>query len=363
MVPAPRLLFVPVSAARGTGEYARCVLIANAARERWPRARIHFVVSREAPYADRVPFDVTLLPSSPTFHVPEVRALIDRFRPHVVVFDNAGRSSQLAAARAAGARTVYVSSRVGRRRRAFRPQWLMRLDEHWIAYPEIIAGPLGWLERLLLRLLRGPQVRFLATLMPREDPQRAAAVLQRFGLIEDRYVLIAPGGGTSHRDMPHVPDIIAAAAVRIAARGIQTVLLGIAPPAGVEVPAALVRVPALPTDELVALIRAARVVVSNGADTLVQVMACGQPCVAVPMSPDQSLRLRRFEEAGVPVGVPLAQEAIVAGAMQLLENSAARELRAREVTRLGFRNELDTALDALGRLVDRSTADTVPRID
>ncbi len=44
----------------GTGEYARSAAIAHAARRRWPRAEIHFILSRQAPYAATVPFAATL---------------------------------------------------------------------------------------------------------------------------------------------------------------------------------------------------------------------------------------------------------------------------------------------------------------
>ena len=44
----------------------------------------------------------------------------------------------------------------------------MRLiDEHWIAYPELIAGGSGSLERAKLRLLRRPVVRYLDVIMAR----------------------------------------------------------------------------------------------------------------------------------------------------------------------------------------------------
>src|SRR5687767_11741061 len=67
-----RLLFAPVSAPQGMGEYARAREIAAAVARRRPDAQIHFVVSREASYAKDVPFPATLLPSSPTFHSKEV---------------------------------------------------------------------------------------------------------------------------------------------------------------------------------------------------------------------------------------------------------------------------------------------------
>ncbi len=130
------------------GEYARAVALATAAVQRWPELQVHFAVSRQAPYAEDTPFPKTLLPSSPTFHTAEVKELIRTFRPTLVVFDNAGRSAQIKAAAASGARVVYVSSRPKQRYKAFRTGWMRALTEHWIAYPEFIAGGLGLFEQL-----------------------------------------------------------------------------------------------------------------------------------------------------------------------------------------------------------------------
>jgi hypothetical protein len=107
----PRILFVPVSGAFGMGEYARSLSIARGCIEQWPEAQLHFVVSRQAPYAGSVPFPATLLDSSPTFHSKAVIELMETFQPTVVVFDNAGRTAQLRAARRRGARVVYISPR------------------------------------------------------------------------------------------------------------------------------------------------------------------------------------------------------------------------------------------------------------
>ena len=79
-IAAPRILFLPVSGPHGMGEYARAVQIAQAVAARWPDAKIHFALSREAPYEIEPAFAYTLLPSSPTFHTPEVIALIEQMR-------------------------------------------------------------------------------------------------------------------------------------------------------------------------------------------------------------------------------------------------------------------------------------------
>ena len=178
----PRLLFIPVSGPRGMGEYARAIAIATAVAQRWPHVEIRFALSRGAAYAAETPFQATFLPSSPTFHSREVAALLRDFKPTLVLFDNAGRTSQLRAAVAGGARTVFISSRPKQRRRAFRLRWMRLLDEHWIAYPQFIAGPLGVIERLKLLLLGRPTVRFLDTVLPQVDLPLGESVLARFGL-------------------------------------------------------------------------------------------------------------------------------------------------------------------------------------
>ena len=92
---------MPVSGPYGMGEFARSFAIARAAQQRWSAAAIHFILSRAAPYAAGLPFPATLLPSSATFHSAAVIGLIEAWRPQVVVFDNAGRTSQLRAGAAA----------------------------------------------------------------------------------------------------------------------------------------------------------------------------------------------------------------------------------------------------------------------
>src|ERR1019366_10046817 len=107
--------------------------------------------------------------SSPTFHSTAVIDVLEKLQPNVVIFDNAGRTAQLRAARRLGARVVYISARRRQRRKAFRWHWMRLIDEHWIAYPEFIAGPLGFFEKLKLQMVGRPIVRYLDVILPRAD--------------------------------------------------------------------------------------------------------------------------------------------------------------------------------------------------
>jgi hypothetical protein len=336
------------------GEYARCLTIATALARRAPGLEMHFALSREAPYAAATPFPTTLLPSSATFHPREVRALIRELAPRVVVFDNAGRTAQLRAARAAGARIVYVSSRRRQRRKAFRLRWMRLIDEHWIAYPRFIAGALNPLERLKLRALRRPAVRFIDTLLPAPDLARSNECLARFALQAGGYVLIVPGGGSAHPGAENAPAIVASAAAALARRGVPTLLVGPDAAEGGEHPAFLKVAPRLPPAELVELIRSARLVVSNGGDTLLQVLACAVPCVAVPIARDQAARVDACVRAGLALRAELNPRAIESAVFAVLERgrqAAGGESRSDQPR---VRNCMEDVLNALIGLVERA---------
>jgi len=355
-IAAPRFLFLPVSGPHGMGEYARAVQIAHAVAARWPEAKIHFALSREAPYETEAAFAYTFLPSSPTFHTPEVIALIEQMHPHVVIFDNAGRTAQLRAAQRIGARVVYVSARARQRRKAFRLRWMSLIDEHWFAYPELLAGPLNAVEILKLRWMGRPLLRYLDVMLPPPNPRAAAAVLQRLGLSAKPYVLVVPGGGTGHPGARDAVQVFAAAAHALAARDITTVLVASANEDDVTAPTGLHALPRLPLIELAALMRRARLVIANGGSTLLQAIACHAPCIGVSVAKDQGKRVRQCAEAGLALAATLNAANIVSVATSLLDDEPARAALARRAGDLQLADGLGIALAAIESLLSRPVA-------
>jgi hypothetical protein len=349
LLDAPRILFIPVSGAFGMGEYARSLSIAHGVRRQWPKADIHFILSRQAPYAAATPFPATLLDSSPTFHTAAVRACIQKFRPHAVIFDNAGRTAQLRAATQAGARIVFISSRSRQRRKAFRWRWMRLLHEHWLAYPQFIAGGLNLPERLKLAVLGRPVVRYLDVILSRaalgEDSVRVRA-----GLQSEAYVLLVPGGGTGHPRAADATATFFSAAKRLANTGTLTVFVG---PTGTPTGVPTLRsFNSLPQADLAELMSGARLVITNGGSTLLQAIACGRACIAIPIARDQSQRIRRCVEAGVAREAKLDASSIARVAGELLHDEAARAALARRATDLGLADGVEVALRALARLLE-----------
>ena len=328
------------------GEYARSLAIAQAATRRWPQAEIHFVLSRQAPYAKTVPFAATLLDSSPTFHSAAVARLIGQLKPSIVVFDNAGRTAQLRAARRHAARIVFISARARQRRKAFRWRWMRLLDEHWIAYPEFVAGEMSWMERFKLRRLGKPTVRYLDVILS-STPIEQESILARAALKPGGFVLVVPGGGTGHPGAKDAAGQFLTAASTLA-EGETVVYVG--PPGASN--ARLRRFDSLPQADLAGLMRGARLVITNGGSTLLQAIACGRPCIGVPIAKDQPQRISGCVRAGVAVTAELSAESIVRAAVKLLRDEPARAALAQRAAALKLANGVEIALNALAHLAE-----------
>jgi spore coat polysaccharide biosynthesis predicted glycosyltransferase SpsG len=346
LLEAPRILFVPVSGAFGMGEYARSLAIAHAVRRQWPESEIHFILSRQAPYAAAAPFPATLLDSSPTFHTAAVTESIQKFKPHIVIFDNAGRTAQLRAAARAGARIIFISSRSRQRRKAFRWRWMRLIDEHWIAYPQFIAGALNVLERLKLGWLRRPALRYLDVILSRAGSENS--IMARVGLSLETYALVVPGGGTGHPGAADAAATFLAAANTIADAGTPTVFVG---PTATAPSSRLRCFHALPQADLAALMSSARLIVTNGGSTLLQAIACGRACLAIPIAQDQHQRIQRCVDADVAVGAKLDAAGIVQAAGALLSDESARLALAQRASALQLADGIEVALAALTRLM------------
>jgi Fe2+ transport system protein FeoA len=358
MADAPRFLFIPVSGPGGTGEYYRSLAVARGIERRWPGCSIKFVISRHASYAQGGPFPVLLVDRSPTFETAAVVKLLQQERPHVVVFDSAGRVDQYKAARQAGARVVFVSSRATTRAKGFRLRRLSGFDQHWIAQPRYLGGDLSRLERLKLRLVNKLEVLFLEVIHEPIDEPATRDLQQELGLQPGSYVLACPGGGGLFGGGPDAAKVFLGAAEQVVAETSFPVLAVLGPrfaAPGKSAHGLHVRA-SLPNGVLMGMLRDARVAIINGGSLLTQAMALGTPCVAAPISDDQPQRIARTADRGLVRPASLDVAALAAAAVQLVRDDAARDRLRGRLAQLGLRNGVDVAVAAIGRLLPPAVA-------
>jgi UDP:flavonoid glycosyltransferase YjiC (YdhE family) len=160
-------------------------------------------------------------------------------------------------------------------------------------------------------------------------------------------VLVVPGGGTDHPGAENAPQIVADAAAKLSDAGVLTALIGVVP--AISSPE-LRTSPRIPMAELAELIRNARVVVSNGGDTLLQAIASRRPCLAVPIAGDQAHRILKCEQAGLAVGAKLDTNELTKEAARLFRNKEVRGALEARLDAATVQNGLDVALESIGRL-------------
>jgi hypothetical protein len=214
-------------------------------------------------------------------------------------------------------------------------------------------------------------VRYLDVILARGTGRgvgsRHDALITEMGCAADNYVLVVPGGGTGHPGANDAVGQFLLAARALAAAGVDTVFVG-APspgsgPTAAETPASglppsaprLWMLGSLPQTHLAELMRGARLIIANGGSTLLQSIACGKACVAVPIAGDQGERIRRCVSAGVAVAAPLDGAVILRTATDLLHDEATLNALAGRTIALGLADGVDVALRAMTTWIESKT--------
>ena len=236
------------------------------------------------------------------------------------------------------------------------------LDEHWIAYPQLIAGELKWLEQFKLNRLGRPTVRYLDVILSRKTAEEES-IVARVGLKQGGYLLVVPGGGTGHPGANDAAEQFLGAANSLAETE-TVVFVGPTRAADAGTPSrpqsgsAVVPNPrlrcfsSLPQADLAELMSQARLVVTNGGSTLLQAIACGCACVAVPIAEDQPKRIERCVAAGVAVAAELTTPSILRVVTKLLRDDPGRAALRQRAAHLKLANGVEIALNALTHLAE-----------
>jgi len=303
------------------------------------------------------PYPVLWTDDSPTRSSAQVTAHLRAERPDVVVFDSAGRLVQYRAARALGARVVYVSSRPKTRWKGFRWRRMRALDQHWLANPAFLGGaPKRW-ERFKQRAAGGPELLQLDPLYEDIDVRGTLGLQQALHLEPCRYVVVCPGGGGTFGTGPDAARVFVDAARELARPGDVTVVALVGARLAndeslrAESSPNLTMLDSVSNGILIGLLRDAALAVVNGGSLLLQGLTQCVPIVAAPIAGDQLDRIRRCARAGY-IREALSQPAALAtSARGLLGDAAGREELVARLRVLGLRNGVSTAVEAVERLL------------
>ncbi|NRA82576.1 MAG: hypothetical protein HRU22_01970 [Gammaproteobacteria bacterium] len=352
MTNAPIFLFVPVSSAQGIGEYMRSLIIAKQIVKIWPDAKIHFILSKQAPYATSCPFDALLTEKSPTKHVKEVNQFISQLKPDMVIFDASGRKSQLKHAKAVGAKVVFISQHKKKRSRGLKLGRLMATDSHWVVQPEFVIAGLSGFEKFKLALCKkAPPIHTGVIFTPLQLSQQAQ-LLAKYGVEPEQYIIFNAGSGGHLVGDKLAADIYADAAKLISEQqNIKCLMVyGANYPNKIESHDKVIAISSLDNSEFVNLISAAKAVVISGGDTLLQTIAMRKACLTTPVSKDQPPRISACSKQQLVLDCPSESQAMAAMATTLLQTATLSQL-TNAMAESNQKNGLDLAIAEIKRLL------------
>lgn len=347
-----KVLFVPVSGTTGIGEYMRSSIIAEQLALRYPDWLLAFVLNKQAPYALACPYKSYLLDDSPTKCVDEVNQIISDFRPDVVVFDASGRQSQLAHAKACGAKVIFFSQHEKKRRRGLKPSRLKVTDAHFVVQPAFTIKPLALVERIILKVMNEDTPECIGPVFSPVDQNIKAKLLAKHDLIENQFLLFNAGSGGHKVAGKLAANEFAFAAAKLAkSTGLTCVMIyGSNYPETLPDLDGVIAIKQVDNSEFMALLEAAKINVIAGGDSLLQALALKKVCVAVPVSKDQPARIKRCMSAHAIVSAELDQESMVRETQALLTGEQFEQLHAR-IKSLGMENGLTQVMAFFERYI------------
>lgn len=353
-ISAPKFLFVPVSSAQGVGEYMRSLIVANEIQCRWPEAQIHFMLSRQAPYAQSCPFPTELLDDTPTKQIKAVNEFMSALRPDFVIFDASGRRSQLEHANKLGAKVVFLSQHKRKRSRGLKITRARVTDSHWVVQPEFIIGPVNWVERVKLRLINKPEPVVTGPIFVNPNKTKQLELLGQYGLTAEQYLIFNAGSGGHKFNDGFAADVFAKAAKAIYRATKLPCLMVFGPNYPKELPVheGVVAIKSLNHEDFINLLDASKAAVLSGGDTLLQAIALKKPTLTVAVSKDQDYRIRMCATSGLAVSSHCDVDAMLKSLVHLISPENLAELQA-SLALCDCVNGLDIGMKEISKLFYR----------
>lgn len=340
MLSAPKILFVPVSTPEGIGEYMRSKIIADEIKRRWPLAQIHFVLNRHVSYADNCPYSTLLVDDTPTKKVREVNEYISSFQPDVVVFDAAGRKSQLKHAHSVGAKVIFISQHRRKRSRGMKVERALVTDSHWVVQPEFVIGDISRFDKFKLNLIQRNVPIFVGSIFTSPSALLQQTLITKYALNLGEYLIYSSGSGGHTLKQGLAADRFARVAqIIFRETGIPSLMVF-----GPNYPNTLPELEGvkvishLDSNKFINLLAGAKAAILSGGDTLLQAIALKTPTLAVAVSKDQPSRINKCVAANLILASASHEKDILAGVRQLIS----------EQSQLGLRRQLEGQYESRG---------------
>ncbi len=343
-----KILFVPVSAAKGSGEYQRCLLIANELKLILEdKIDIRFVISCDATYADSVPFMTYKLAASATKMPRELHAIIAELSPNMTVFDCSGRVKSYRFAKKNSSKVALIVSRPKKRKRAFSWRVAPFIDLIVSASHLPKLCELSLSEKITMYMLRSLHVELVNALF--QAPRKLASNVTN--ILPKKYCFLFLTGGQYIFDNVNVPKLTSEIAHTIANKcEMPCVIIN----SNIKEPHTSNNIISLPPQsnaDFISLLSSAEICVVGTGDVAAQALALNKPSIMVATSKTGRQYLADYIELNVTLGATLSPEDIANNVIEL-NSSKAKESQKENQNKYGFSNGTKQTVDAILNLVN-----------
>ncbi len=345
-----KVLFIPVSSAKGVGEYARSLNIADAISRQIENAEFAFIISEEAKYSNTCPYTTFKTPFSPTKCSKEVISIIEEVRPSIVFFVGSGRVSQLKYCKSRGIPTIYVSQHNNKRKKGLRVRRLRYLDSIWDVQPPFSRKPLSGWERFKVKMLDKNIPLALDPISATFSEEFQQSLLENHNLERSEYILVNAGGGGQQVDGVSAPENFSQAALGLVREIPYKMVIVYGPNfTGSKLDQGsdnILELSNIDSKKLNALLKGARAAILGGGDTLLQALRYNVPSVAVSLAHDQEKRIQSCVNYGGVIRSDFAKNDIQNNFLILLDQKNDPPPR--------FNDQTNLMVNDILRLTDKS---------
>lgn len=349
-----KILFIPVSCDTGSGEYVRSSILADGFKEEWVNTDIRFVLSRQAPYLSACKYKTYLTDKSPTFHTNEVNKIITEFKPDFVLFDAAGRVSQIRHAKKSGAKVIYIAYYDKKIKRALQLRCLPFIDQIWVSQPKFALSELSFWSKWKLKFFKKPDLIYLGSVYRNPTAQKESDVLGRFGLTRNNYFLVSAGGGGHFVNKEKMaPELFYDAAKNTGGEDCLVQVWGAnynARPIPSSSESEL-HIKSLENEDFVVLMKNAKYLLISAGDTLLQAISLAKPVLAVSVAKDQDARITRILERKPAILTSKTDVTPMSAELKKLRDSKIREQLEKNALSLSVGNGNQIATSSIHKLM------------
>ncbi len=352
MLLEPKFLFVPVSTPEGIGEYMRSKIIADEVMNRWPNAKIDFVLNRHVSYIGDCPYSTHLVDDTPTKKINEVNQLITELKPDVVIFDAAGRKAQLKHAHRMGAKVIFISQHRRKRSRGMKLERALVTDSHWVVQPKFIIGDISRFDKFKLDLIKREHPIFTGSIFTSPTSELQQALYDKYEIKQGKYLLYSAGSGGHYLKNELAADLFAQVAKTVYQKSGISSLIVFGPNYPKHVPEieGVQSISHLDSSEFINLLSGAKAAVLSGGDTLMQSIALKIPTLAVAISKDQLQRIDRCVAANIILACGSGQQEMLTQTHKLIDVESLNNLQDRMAS-LKDEGGLDIGMSEIARLL------------